>query len=219
MMGVGAEDQVVTAPALREVLPRVVHDVRRAQCRRRLHVSGAAHCGDFRSESVGDLHRKRADAAGRPVHRHLFARSEAPPVPKTLECGARRHGQGRRLFERHAGGLDRELRLRGARILGKGPAADPEHFVAGFEPGHVPADRFDPSGHVAAQAVALRLAQSHDQPHEARRAHRQPPIEGVGGRRANLDEHFAVFRDRFFDIPDLDDVRRSVSAVEGGFHG
>ena len=55
------EDEVVTPLAEGEVLLRVVDDMIRAEGPHQLEVPGAGYAGDFRTEGLGDLHRKRSD--------------------------------------------------------------------------------------------------------------------------------------------------------------
>ena len=57
------EHDVVTVLTAGEVLLRVIDDVIRVKGPDQLELPGAAHASDFRTERLGDLHRKRPHAS------------------------------------------------------------------------------------------------------------------------------------------------------------
>lgn len=44
------------------------------------------------------------------------------------------------------------------------------------------------------------------------------PVIWIDGSRADIYQNFIVIGRRLFDVRDLDNIRRSVSGIDGGFH-
>src|SRR5204862_7075557 len=87
------DDHVVALAAPREVLLRVVDHAVGTERPRLLDVARPAdRCHRARAESLRDLHRERADGAGRAVDEHALARLETAVVAKCLQRGQRADG-------------------------------------------------------------------------------------------------------------------------------
>ena len=123
-------DHVVARPALREVLPRVVDDVIRADGADHLDVPRAADAGHLGAERLGDLHGERPDAPRRAVDEHLLPRPDLAVVAKSLKRGAGGRGYGRGLLERQVARLVRDRRPRWrprTRRTSRGTRRTPRH--------------------------------------------------------------------------------------------
>jgi hypothetical protein len=92
----------------------------------------------------------------------------------------------------------------------------PEHAVAGFELGYVPANGFHLAGYINAQSCALRFAQPG---YYASATLRHAAVKWIDGSGKNFYRDFVVSGNRLFDILHLDNVRRPVCVVDGGFDG
>jgi len=91
-----------------------------------------------------------------------------------------------------------------------------EHLLAWFEPGYVPAHRFNLAGHVPAGPCVLWFAQPQQHAKAVRPGFHQGPVKWIDGSRVNLDQDFVVLGSGRFDLRDVNDIRRSVSGIDGG---
>ena len=98
-MAADVEDHVVAMVAGREVIAGVVDDVIGAEGSNQIDLGGTAHTSDFRTESLGDLNGKRANAARRADDQHLLPRLHVR-LADGLQRGTARDGDGRGLRER-----------------------------------------------------------------------------------------------------------------------
>ena len=154
----------------------------------------------------------------RAVNQDLLSRSNLPFVAKTLQPGECRHRYRSCLRERHAMWLDNQCRLVATHILRKGPAAGTEHVIAWFELRYVPADRFDLTGNIDAKSFVLWFAQPCQYAKAVRPTLQHAPVKRIDGRCANFYQYFIVFSNWLLEVDGLDDVRRSVSEMDGGSH-
>src|SRR5713226_328036 len=152
MIGVRSQDQIVMLPTLREIFPRVINDMVRADRSRRVHLPRAAHGGDFSPERFGDLDRKCTHTTRRAINQNLVASLDPSLITKTLKGSECRHGYGCCVLKRFVGWLQCYFIFQTAHILGKGPPARAEHLVTWFELGYVPANRFNLAGYINAQS-------------------------------------------------------------------
>jgi hypothetical protein len=135
------------------------------------------------------------DAARRPDDQHLLPGLDLALVADGLEGGEAGDGDDRRLLEADAGRHGRQVVLGHARVLGVRAVGPAEHGIAGPEPGHLLADRLDPSGEVHApdadlgsphpeadEADHVGQAGHHvpDAPVEAGRVHPHQHLAGLG---------------------------------------
>src|SRR5690349_15104279 len=127
------ENQVVTFPALREILSRIINHLIRADGPDDFYISRAAYTSHIRAERLGDLHSERTHTSRRTINQDLLPRLNVSLVPETLQCGECRDRRGRRLLKRQVCRFDGQSRLGSARVLGEGPFAHTEHFVAWLE--------------------------------------------------------------------------------------
>src|SRR5215470_12370484 len=141
------ENYIVALRAFGEILPGVINDPICADGSHHFHIARAAYAGHICAERPGDLHCERTDASRRTVDQDLLPRLNLPLVTKTLQCGECCDRYRSRLLKRRVIWLHSQFRLGSAHILGKGPIAGSEHLVAWFEPGYIPANRFDLAGH------------------------------------------------------------------------
>jgi hypothetical protein len=146
MIGVRAENQIVTLPALREIFARVINDMVCANRSRRVHIPRAADGSDLSPERFGNLDGKCTHTTGRAVDQNLLAWLDPPLITKTLKGSESRHWYGCRVLKRYVGWLERQFILGSARILGKrsGEACYPEDLVAWLKLLYVAPDRFNP---------------------------------------------------------------------------
>src|SRR6516164_8888352 len=84
------EKQVVTLPALREILLRVINDVICANGSDHVDVPRTAYTGHLGAERLSDLHGERTHASCRAVNQDPLPRLNLPLVAKSLQCGERR---------------------------------------------------------------------------------------------------------------------------------
>ena len=146
------EDDVVGA-----VLGHVagLDDLGRAERGDRLVLSGVAHGRDDASAGQRrQLHRGRADAAGRAGDEHAVAERQAR-LPEERVVGGRVHlHEAAGLRPAQAGGHPERVRLVHHGQLGLGAAADERHHpVADGEPGHARAHGGHLAGHLEARDV------------------------------------------------------------------
>ena len=146
-MDVRTQDQIVTLPALREILPRVINHMVCANRSRRVHFPRAAHGSDFRPERFGNLDRKRTHATGRAINQNLLAWLDPSLITKTLKGGDCRHRYGCCVLKRMLAGFSANLSSGAHTYSANAPPENlfpsPEHFVAWFELRYVAANRFN----------------------------------------------------------------------------
>ena len=97
--------------------------------------------------------------------------------------------------------------------------APAEDLIARREARHVRADRFDAARQIDAADRIVLLA--HQLPDRVDEEASVPgvPVERVDRRRMDPDQHPALGRDRPFDVPELQDVRRSGAVLHDRLHG
>src|SRR5947207_12085727 len=95
-----------------------------------------------------------------------------------------------------------------------------KYLVALAELGHRLAHRLDLSGELHPQYLDLpwRPKAGHGS-HNEWDGSSHPPVRCRNRRRMNADKDLIVLGNRLFDVRDLHDLRRSVSAINGSFHG
>src|SRR5271163_3487280 len=106
----------------REILASVVDDMVGAEGAGGVDFGGAADGGDFGIEGFGDLDGEGAHAAGGTVDQNFLAWLDAAVVPKTLQGGKGRDGQGCGVFEGPIGGLEGQSIFGNANVFGEGAA-------------------------------------------------------------------------------------------------
>ena len=111
--------------------PGVVDDVVGAEGADQVDLRRAAHAGDLGAERLGDLHRERADAAGRADDQHLLPRPGRRPWSRTA-CRAvsPEMGTAAACSKVRFAGLRASLSARRGAYSAKEPSADAEHLVA-----------------------------------------------------------------------------------------
>src|SRR5215467_393396 len=213
------ENQVVTFLALREILLCIINHLIRADGPDHFPIPRAAHASHIRAERLGDLHSERTHASRRTINQDLLPRLNVSLVPKTLQCGESRDRHGSRLLKRQVCRFDGQSRLGSTNVLGEGPFTYTEHLVAWLELHYAPANCFHLAGHINAGSCEPWLAQSEQYANAVRLTFHQACIQWIDGSRVNSYQNFIVLGNGPFDVLDLDnDVRRSVSGVDGGFH-
>src|SRR5260370_3216682 len=80
------ENQVVTFPALREILLRIINHLIRADGPDHFHIPRAAHASHIRAERIGDLHCEVAQASGGTVDAYLLPRRYVSRPPDSLSA-------------------------------------------------------------------------------------------------------------------------------------
>src|SRR4051812_7256063 len=96
-------------------------------------------------------------------------------------------------------------------ILGK--AAHPveghtaKYIITNFKLRHISTNRFNTPREISTESCVLRLKKSVDQASQERCASHCMPVRRIGGCRSNLDQHFIVFRCRFFNLLQMQDIR------------
>jgi len=167
------------------------------------------------------------------VNQDLVAGLNLSLVAQTLQRGECRNRHSCRLLKRHPIRLQDQCLLWRTRVLGKSTVAmspdsgprilrvaetQAEHLLAWFEPGYVPAHRFNLAGHVPAGPCVLWFAQPQQHAKAVRPGFHQGPVKWIDGSRVNLDQDFVVLGSGRFDLRDVNDIRRSVSGIDGGSH-
>src|SRR5437764_1508585 len=207
----------------REILSSVIDHAIGADGADHVQVSGAAYACDVCAEGLGDLHGKCSDAASRAVDEDFAQRLircfaiEASQA-KTLQRGECGDGYGGRLRKSDVFRLRGKFGFGGAGVLGKGSPAGTEDVVTGLELGDLAAGGFDLAGYVGAEPLVFWFAKPGHQANEIRIATHEVPIIGIDGSRSDAKQDFIVLGNGYGDIGDLQDVRRSVASVDGGFH-
>src|SRR5215211_935648 len=95
------------------------------------------------------------------------------------------------------------------------PAVD---FVARFKLPDVLAEGFDRSGEVDAESRGLRLTQPDSEAHDVRRAADEVPIVRIDGNGPDSNQELVVVRHRLGDVHNLEDIGRTVVAIDDRFH-
>ena len=145
-----------------------------------LDVPCAAYPRHLRTERLCDLHGESPDTARRTDDEHRLAGLDVCLVPKPLQRGRRRQGNGRGLLEREVLRLRQEVLLRHARVFGVGAPARAKYLFAGSQLGRVLADSLDHTRHVEARDGVLRPAQpGAGQAKKKRAAADEVPVRGV----------------------------------------
>src|SRR5713226_5583853 len=144
------ENQIVMFSTFREILSGVVNDVICADGSDHFNVPRTANARNFSAERLGDLHSERTHASRRTVDQDLLSRLNLPLVAKALQGAESRQRYRSRLLKRHVIRLHDQRRLRSTCILGKGPAAQAEDFIARLELRYIPAHRFHLARYIAA---------------------------------------------------------------------
>ena len=103
-------------------------------------------------------------------------------------------------------------------------AGEREHRVAWFEHRDSGADGLDHTRQLGAEDRLSRRRKSKDHtthPTKAPRQHKRPhaPITRCDRGGVHADQHLVVLGNGHRHVSQLDDVRRTVTAVDGGFHG
>ena len=209
------EDGVVAVAASGEVLLRVVDDPVGADRPDRVELPGGVHARHVRPVRLRELHRERSHGAPRAIDQDLLSGLDPSLVSDGLHPERPGRWDGSSLFERQAGGLPFEPRLRYGRVLGEcaavapevGNQALPEDLITRLEPCHVPADRLDDPGQVRAGNPVLRRPQTgpHDPQDVGHAAHHVPHI-CVHRSRTNPNEHLIVSDRRPVNVAQLQNV-------------
>ena len=98
--------------------------------------------------------RQTCPTSRRPVDQDLLPWLNLPLVAKPLQCGERRHRDGRRLLQRQVGRFRRDC-VANAHVLGEGSVPRAEYLVTRSKLCDVSADRFLRPREVDSQSVAL----------------------------------------------------------------
>src|SRR3990170_1729230 len=195
------EDQVIPLTLPGEVLPGVIYDPVCTDRSDHVHVPWATHPGHVRSERLGDLHGKRTHASRRAVDQDLLTRPNLSFVTQTLQSRDRRHRYRGGFLERQVGRLPDDSNVANGDILGKGPDAHAEDFIARLKLGHVSANRLDTTGQVPTQNRVLGSEQAvPHHAHDVRPASHEVPVPCVDGGRVNAYQHVVVLDDRLRDV-------------------
>jgi hypothetical protein len=108
----------------------------------------------------------------------------------------------------------------GARVLGEGALAGAEHLVAGLEPGHVVADRLHHAGHVRTWNGGLGRAEPKArEAYRVRQARHDVPDAPVHASRMHSYQHLVVGYLGLVDVPELENIRRTVGVLDDRLHG
>src|SRR5438874_9577581 len=175
----------------------------------------------MRAEVLRQLNGEDANAAGGAVDEHPLSRADLRS-PKETQCGHGAEHDRRRFLVRHVPRFRLESAVFGqADVLGmraERQSGRPEHVVAWTKPRDVLADRFDRSGELRAENAPPRPPEAVEESDDEWIRLPQPPVRGGDRCRANADENFIVFGNRRGEVCDADDLRWTVSVVDGGFH-
>src|SRR6202011_6218363 len=213
------EDEVVALTALGEVLARVIDDTVSADGADHFHVLGAADAGHVSAKRLGDLDGRCADAPRGAVDQNLLAGLDLALIAKQLKSGGCRDPDGRGLLECEVGGLQDEMVLRGARILGKRTGAPAEHLIAWAELRHAIADRLDRPGDIRAGHRALWLGQPVSRAGDVRPAGHQHPVTDMDRSRLNAYEPLAFLDHWLGEVLDSQDrLGPAVGALDDRLH-
>lgn len=187
------EDHVVALRTPREVVLGVVDHVIGTERPHEVGISAAAHCGHFRSERGGNLHRERANPTGCPVDQDLLPCLELSAVTQRLQGGSSCQRHGGRLLEREVRRLERHPAVRRADVIGEACRFDLGiHLVTRAQPGHADADRFHLTGDVLPANNVPGRSQPKGQACNERAAGRVHPVGVIDGCRAHPDQHLTV---------------------------
>src|SRR2546425_6920836 len=201
------EDQVVTVPISREVLPGVIDDPVCSDRADHVHVLRTAHGGHLRSERLGDLNGECAYASRRTVDQDFLPGPNVSFVTQTLHGGASRHRYRGRLLERQVGWLPDDSNVANGNILGKGLYAHAEDVISGLKLGHVPPDRFDAPSQVRSQNRVLGFEQAaHHRADDVRPASHRVPVTSIDGGRMNAYKDVIVLDGRLLNLSEFEDI-------------
>ena len=143
-----------------------------------------------------------------------------PRVGQCLQCGSCRDRHDGGLLEREVRRLGRELVLLHGGVLRKGPAGDPEHLVAGGEPGHRWTDTGDRAGDVQARHPALRCTEAEsDDAQKVGPPRHHVPGSPVQSGRPDLHEHLVVGEPRSGKPLEAQHLGRPVRVLDDRPHG
>ena len=172
----------------------------------------------MRAHRLGDLDRKRADAAGRTDDQDPLSGLEPAGVAQAMERRAPGGGDGRRVRPVEAGGLPNQLVLPCPCEFGGRAGAFAEHLVADREPRDSTADRLDRARQVQARDAVLRPPQPGRCPDQQRASLNREDVADVHGRSLDADEDFVIADGRWLDVPPLERFDRAVGVVDDGLH-
>lgn len=142
-------------------------------------------------------------------------------VPKRLEGGEPRDGDGRGLLEAEVGWLGRELVLWRAGVLGEGAVAPAEHLVTRLEPGHLAADRLHTPGDVHAQNGGLGFPQPEGWDNDADQigqAGHDMPVAPMQASRLDPHQYLVAGGHRLVDVCKLQDIGGAIPFLDDGPH-
>jgi hypothetical protein len=94
-----------------------------------------------------------------------------------------------------------------------------EHLITRLKLLGVSANRFDPPCHVSTESRVFGFEQS--PAHHADQEYvssQEVPVICIDGRRMNPYQDFILLRRRFFHVPELKKIRRSVPCMHNGLH-
>jgi hypothetical protein len=95
------EHNIVTSSISREVLPRVIDHMIRANRANHLHIPRATYAGNLRANPFGNLDCERAHPARRTIDQNFLPRLQPCLIAKTLHRRESRNRNTPRLVERH----------------------------------------------------------------------------------------------------------------------
>jgi hypothetical protein len=220
MMGVRTEDEIVTLPAPREILLRVINDVVCAKRSRDVQIPGAAHGSDFGSEQFGNLKREGTHSTGGSINQNFLAWLDLSFVAKALKGSERRDGYSGCVLKRTVGGLQRHFIFKSADILGKASAPETryaEHLVAGLKLPYVFADCFYSPCDITAEDLVFWRALPREGAEQRRTSHHEQ-VQWIYGCRAKLDQDFAIGGRGFCYLRELQNIRGAVLRACDRFH-
>ncbi len=183
-----------------EVLGLVVHHPIGAQRPHQVDVGGATYRRDLETHGFGELHGRRPDGAGRPVHQDTLPRPH-PGLAKGPERIVRPFGGGGRLVERRAFPHRHHQGTAGPHrhVLGvgtEGALAPSAHPVTDVEPADLGPEPFDDPGELGTQHRLLGTAKAAEEPDQEGRAGAVSTVGAVDRRRVDPHQQLVGRRDR-----------------------
>ncbi len=196
-----------------------------ADCRQERQDFAPRHAGDLGPEKTRDLHRIRADHAGRAVDEYTLPRFELRPIPQEVEGGGAPEQYRCRLIVRNGGWLACHC-LGGVLANEFRPGAVPTHaadLVAGREVSDPGADGLDDAGVARPKHRPSLPGDSERQPGERRESFGETPASypNVPGRHRGShhpDEHLMRLRLRAGRVRDSQDIRWTVTGGDCSLH-
>ena len=168
------------------------------------------------------LHREDPDAPGRTVHEDLLPRLHLG-VPQKMQRRDPTKEDGGGFVMGHVGRLGSEQPiLCETHVFGMSAELESvrsENLVAGLEPRHGSAHRLDSAGELGTEDLELGAPEPVHESYDERIRLSHPPVRRAHRRRVNANEDFVVVGNRFGDVCDFENVGRTVSGVDRGFHG